>query len=196
MSDTNAVSAAGQARLAAIRELWQTDDADGPLTPSLFCLLDAAQDDAIYPRLRKFAANAEIASLYQGESAGQLAAVAPYLVHLGSDTAIFDWFWEHGWRRHWGIFAWAATDFETLRGHFRRLTRVRTEDGRVLLFRFYDPRILSVFLPTCDAGQLATMFGPAERYGVPLPSGRLLATYRRTGDGLAQARIDLERPPP
>jgi hypothetical protein len=35
----------------------------------------------------------------------------------------------------------------------RRFLRVKDEDG--LVFRFYDPRVMRVYLPTCAAGELA-----------------------------------------
>jgi hypothetical protein len=38
---------------------------------------------------------------------------------------------------------------------------VKTEQGKMLYFRFYDPRVLRIFLPTCDAMQLRELFGDA-----------------------------------
>jgi hypothetical protein len=70
-----------------------------------------------------------------------------------------------------------------LRAHLRRLTRVRTADGRVLLFRFYDPLVLQALLPTFDSAQLAEMFGPIEQISLTDENGRLTG-YRREGEGL------------
>jgi hypothetical protein len=41
---------------------------------------------------------------------------------------------------------------------------VQTADRRKLLFRYYDPRVLRVFLPTCDPAQLWQIFGPIQRF--------------------------------
>jgi len=41
---------------------------------------------------------------------------------------------------------------------------VKTEDGEQLYFRFYDPRVLRVFLPTCDERQLRDFFGPIDYF--------------------------------
>jgi hypothetical protein len=41
---------------------------------------------------------------------------------------------------------------------------VKTEEGEELYFRFYDPRVLRIFLPTCDREQLKDFFGPVDYY--------------------------------
>ena len=47
-----------------------------------------------------------------------------------------------------------------LRSHLRRFLIVLDEDtGKKLYFRFYDPRVLRAFLPTCSKIQVADMFG-------------------------------------
>jgi hypothetical protein len=55
-----------------------------------------------------------------------------------------------------GIFASAREDIEGLRRQLRRLLRVQTEEGKTLLFRFYDPRVLRLYLPSAE---IATVFG-------------------------------------
>jgi len=44
--------------------------------------------------------------------------------------------------------------------HFKKFLRVRTEDGRELAFRYYDPRVLNIHLPTCTADEFYTLLGP------------------------------------
>jgi hypothetical protein len=39
---------------------------------------------------------------------------------------------------------------------------VRDERGNRLVFRYYDPRVLRVYLPTCTASELRRVFGPIE----------------------------------
>jgi hypothetical protein len=58
--------------------------------------------------------------------------------------------------------------------HFRRLVRVVDEAGTVMLFRFYDPRVLRAFIPTCTAEQRAELFGPARRLVMEGPDGAAL----------------------
>ena len=41
---------------------------------------------------------------------------------------------------------------------------VKDEAGRKLYFRFYDPCVLRVFLPTGSSQQLLQMFGPIQQF--------------------------------
>jgi hypothetical protein len=75
-----------------------------------------------------------------------------------------DWILSKGWGNHWGIFAITEADLLATRQHFRRLLTVYDEKGKPLLFRFYDPRVLRVFLPTCNPQELTTIFGPVIGY--------------------------------
>ena len=58
----------------------------------------------------------------------------------------------------------APADLRTMRNHFRKLLTVYDPNGKPLLFRYYDPRVLRVYLPTCNAEELATIFGPINSY--------------------------------
>jgi hypothetical protein len=46
------------------------------------------------------------------------------------------------------------------------LLTVKDEDDRLLYFRFYDPRVLRVFIPTCTPEESADLFGPISRFVV------------------------------
>jgi hypothetical protein len=58
---------------------------------------------------------------------------------------------------------------------------VRVEAGGTFLFRFYDPRVLRAYLPTCDAGELATVCGPAAMFVVEGERGEVLRFPRPGG---------------
>jgi len=135
-----------------------------PAPPArLYAVLDAARHHAIHPALLDLAYVDEVATLYEGEAASALADVAPYILALDPDGAAFDWLWGDSALRGTAIYLTSAAGPAALRAHLRRLARVRAEDGRVLLFRFYDPLIMRTFLPTCDAQQLDMVFGPIKR---------------------------------
>ena len=154
-----------EARRRAIQCLWQLEESGDQIRFGyLYALLDAARSPAIYQGLRRLSETEPVMSLYQGPAARELAGVAPYLVSLGTGDAVFDWIWRNGWGDSWGIFFWSLVSMDTLRAHFRRLTMVRAPDGKRMLFRFYDPRVLRVFAPTCDAAQARELFGPVARY--------------------------------
>jgi Domain of unknown function (DUF4123) len=88
---------------------------------------------------------------------------------------------ENGWGNAWGVFFSSSAQLETLRKHFRMFLRVTDEAGRRLLFRFYDPRVLSIYLPTCNNEELTTIFGPIDRFVVEKGEGAEAVEYRFSG---------------
>jgi hypothetical protein len=80
------------------------------------------------------------------------------------ETEFAKWVLSEGWGKHWGIFAIAEAGLRDMRQHFRRFLTVHDESGKPLLFRYYDPRVLRVYLPTCNAAELAEIFGPVVCY--------------------------------
>lgn len=140
-----------------------------------YALLDGARD----PRVFDFAASgsAPYECLYAGNLPYELAEVAPYLVQLLPDQPLPGEILDAGWGESWGVFLQSTAPLETLRRHFRRFLRVKTEDGRQLLFRFYDPRVLRAYLPTCNDEELATFFGPVDRFLVEAHGGDGLDVY-------------------
>lgn len=140
------------------RALWP----QGELTPgSLWAILDGARDRQIVPALQM--SRLDHQCLYAGDLAPELRRVAPHMVELSPRLRFTRSLLEDGWGRSWGIFV-RLNDATRLRHHLRKLLTVRTEDGRRLLFRFYDPRVLRAFLPTCTRDELAQMFGPVTTY--------------------------------
>lgn len=184
MPDGDTLDAAGVRRAPAAKErakrlLWQLEDRPGRERQGyLYAILDAARDERIYPGLRRLERTDQVLGLYQGRAATELAAVGPYLVSLGTKDRVFDWLWEQGWGDNWGIFLWSLVSPETLRAHFRRLTMVRDAQGKRLLFRFYDPRVLGAFLPTCDAAQMNEIFGPVRSFMLEEAAGSAIASFQ------------------
>jgi Domain of unknown function (DUF4123) len=106
----------------------------------------------------------EFVCLYRGELEPDIAEIAPYLVRLEPHTAFTDWVLTEGWSRHWGIFALSRSGLKAVRTHFRKFLMVKDPEGKQLYFRFYDPRVLRIFLPTCARGELEMLFGPIARF--------------------------------
>jgi len=127
-----------------------------------FAILDAARDEAIYPAILR--ADCEWCCLYRGDAATTMAEVAPYLVELNPESRFTPWLFEHAWGNSWGVFLNAPVKMEILQRHFRRFLMVKLPDGRNVYFRFYDPRVLRAYLPTCTPEELLTIFGPIDRF--------------------------------
>lgn len=51
---------------------------------------------------------------------------------------------------------------DVLWNHLHRNFRVADPDGKHFYFRYYDPRVLRTFLPTCTLGQCREFFGPVD----------------------------------
>jgi hypothetical protein len=104
--------------------------------------------------------------LYRGELEPDMAAVAPYLVKLEYDHPFTKLVCEKGWGNHWGIFAVtpAEVDIRALRQHFRKFLMVYNPDGKLVYFRYYDPRVLRIYLPTCNIEEIKIVFGRIDFY--------------------------------
>lgn len=106
----------------------------------------------------------EFECLYTGEVALDLAEVAPYLVRLEPKSEFTEWVIGEGWGKHWGVFVVAAAEFLDVRHHLRHFLIVYDKDGKSFYFRFYDPRVLRTYLPSCNPGELAEFFGPLKTW--------------------------------
>jgi hypothetical protein len=132
------------------------------LDEPLFALLDAARDLAVLAHL--YNSQEEFQSLYEGPQGEELALFAPYLVHLPASCPLLEVIVDQGWGRNWGIFLTSHRPFSEIRKHFRRFLIVQTQEGERLYFRFYDPRVLRDFLPSCTQQEIHEFFDPVEAY--------------------------------
>ncbi len=140
--------------------LWQSVEKESP--GNVYTILDAARDVLIYPEIQGAHFDIKSACLYEGEQARELADVAPYLVQLQKDEAFTHWLFSNGWGKSWGIFLVSKGNFEAVLRHFRQFVFVRDEKGKNVYFRFYDPRVLRSFLPTCRLEEAKEFFGPVN----------------------------------
>lgn len=136
----------------------------------------------------------EFACLYRGELEPDMAVVAPYLVRLKDGAPFAEWVLAEGWGRHWGIFMQARSDLTKLRQHFRQFLRVKDPEGNPLYFRFYDPRVLRLYLPTCNEEELAFVFGPLRVYVCEGPVISELLAFLFDGQQLKAAKTALLPP--
>jgi hypothetical protein len=128
----------------------------------LFALLDAARDPKIPLLLRN--CKEERQTLYEGVEAGTLADFAPYLVRLPPDSPLLETLMAEGWGKSWGVYLRCSQSLKEIRRHFRHFLMVKTEAGKELYFRFYDPRVLRTFLPTCTPAERQRLFGPVSSF--------------------------------
>jgi hypothetical protein len=122
--------------------------------------------------------------LFTGDLTPDMTAVAPYVLPFEPETSFGQWVTEGAWSRHWGIVIHTDADLATLWRHLRTIVKVYDADGKPLFFRFYDPRVLHVFLPTCSNAQLGTLFGPIARFLCEGENGMDVVAFSTAGTGL------------
>ncbi len=128
----------------------------------VYAILDGASAEQLPQNIYRY--SIESVCLLRGELDPELAQVSPYLVALAAESPFTDWLIGEGWGRHWGIYVVSGADLRTLRQHFRSFLTVYDPNNVPLFFRYYDPRVLRVYLPTCNAQELEAIFGPVDRY--------------------------------
>ena len=70
---------------------------------------------------------------------------------------------QEGWSHSWGVYLHADGKLEDVRHHLRRFLLVKHPQGKPVYFRFYDPRVLRVYLQTCTSDEITQVFGPIPR---------------------------------
>lgn len=166
-------------RAGLIEALWRPDL---PAASKIYAVLDGARDRRIYGAL--IGSAQEQCCLYRGDLPWQLALAAPYLVELDSDDKLTNQIIDQGWGNAWGIFLNTTVSMERLRKHLRKFLRVADEHGKPMLFRYYDPRVLRVYLPTCWPEELRTFFGPIDRFVLEGDTREELHQYAFNGQKL------------
>jgi hypothetical protein len=133
--------------------------------------------------------------LYRGELEPDMAAVAPYLVKLEYDYPFTKLICEKGWGNHWGIFAItpAEVNIRDMRKHFRRFLMVYSPENKLIYFRYYDPRVLRVYLPTCNAEETKIVFGPISCYITEDEDSSFLLRFMPDGEKLRAEKVSLEK---
>lgn len=142
---------------------------------SLYAVLDAARDPRILTLLQE--SDAEFRSLYDGKSADTLADCAPYLARPAMDPLLLESLVMDGWGKSWGVYCASALPLDELRKHLRKYLMVLVKE-RPVYFRYYDPRVLRTFLPTCTAAETREFFGPVEAYFVEAEDSRRMLCLR------------------
>lgn len=174
-------SKSGQEELSErLTDLCATDQG------SLFVIIDAARGDAAMQHLATLENQYE--SLFRGTQSEREFAYSPILATCRDNTGLREWLTESGWGHARTIVIISSASFLELVAHFRRLLIVNTEAGEEIYFRFYDPRVLRTYLPTCTEAELAHFFGPVTRIVAESETGHDLLSYRRDDPAAAKSK--------
>ena len=154
----------------------------------VYAVLDGASIDGL--RTRIYDTRPPNYCLFPGELEPDEAETAPYLVGLIAGTPFTDWVFSEYFGKHWGIFAQSRQSITDMRKHFRALVKVHTESGKSLIFRYYDPRVLHKFLPTCNAGELATFFGNVDAFFAEATDGTGISRFKLENKTLKETKLN------
>jgi hypothetical protein len=174
---------------------------DGARSPQIYKILAEAKEEArkawqaqnpgvaVPPAFQPPASGileggAQYESLYEGWSKAQLALFAPYLVSLPPQSKVLEKLVAGGWGKSWGVFLTCNWGFADLRHHLRHFLMVKLPDEKQVYFRFYDPRVLRVYLPTCTPEELYQFFGPIWRFAAEAEKPQDLLEFVRQGAGI------------
>ena len=113
-----------------------------------------------------------------------LLSQSPFLVRLMCE----------GWGRSRRIYLTSRSVFAEVRKHLRPLM-AKLADGRQVYFRFYEPLVLRVFLPSCTSLETAEFFGPISRWLIESEEGNRRLQFIDTGSGMRSCPISLRAMP-
>lgn len=158
-----------QARADKVIEALRAEAQQAPL----FALLDAARGERIVELLRESVETYRC--LFEGVLSVLWEEAGPYLVELPAGSRLLERLVREGWGKSWGVYLVSRRSFADVRRHFRKLLFVKEEETRLdMLFRFYDPRVLRVFLPSCADRQTEEIYGDIAAYLIEGEGGELL----------------------
>jgi hypothetical protein len=113
------------------------------------------------------------------------------------DHALLERLLPQFWGESWGYFLSAPCEFEQLLQHLRQFLLVKDQAaGKERFFRFYDPRVLRRFLPTCAPAQLAEFFGPVRKFLAEDSDPSSLVEFTLANKRLHRNSIRLQQNPP
>ena len=150
----------------------------------IWMILDAARDRMIFRMLLE--CGLEYSCLYSGPLPPALEIAAPYLVQLEYQDRYTRRFLENAWGNSWGVLLKCDAGLNKLRRHLRQFLVVRDPRGSRLVFRYYDPRVLRVYLPTCNTEELRTVFGPIQCFWTESKTADNMLEFRFSQGKLVQ----------
>jgi hypothetical protein len=149
----------------------------------VYVILDGAQNETLLDVIDD-SEGLEYECLMTDKLEPDMQEVAPYLVHLLEDAPFTKWLMKNGWAQNWGIFLTSKGDLGEVWRDMRQHVMVSDRQGKRLFFRFYDPRVLNAFLPTCDSKQLTEFFGRVDMFVAELEGGQGAHAFSLADDQL------------
>jgi hypothetical protein len=150
---------------------------------SVYALLDPVRDTRIPAFLD--------AARVQFARVEDTVASSPYIVSLPANSRLLDVLVKDGWGHQWGFYFTSRESFEQNRLHWRSYVVLRTDRGREVTFRYWDPRVLRTILPAMPPEEARDFFGTAARLMVEAEKPEIALEYSLTQRGCRQSTLVL-----
>ncbi|MCX6270838.1 MAG: DUF4123 domain-containing protein [Bacteroidetes bacterium] len=150
----------------------------------LYAIVDSARNEDVF---RYFLIdNVTYRSLFQDTLDEQAFGVSGFLVGCNRESILFNWLTSQVWGSSCSIFFTSQSSFDEVFKHLQNLNRVYLEDDEVVYFRYYDPRVLRVFLPTCTQRELDIFFGEVISFMMETENTDVLTVLKRNHDAWSE----------
>jgi hypothetical protein len=115
-----------------------------------------------------------------------MAIAAPYIVRLEKDHPQTIEIIKKGWGNSWGIFAtsYPPASFINIRHNCKKIAKVILPNKKKAFFRYYDPRVMRPYLPTCAADEAQQVFGHISEYIMEGEAPETIHRFTRGEDGV------------
>lgn len=149
-----------------------------------YLLLDAAQIDNFMVQLYQLGSAPEFDWLFANTPYSELKDLGPILLRAEQDSKLRQHFEEY-WSLTAGWVFSSSEPMETLVDHFRSVIHVNCAEA-TLLFRYYDPRILRIWLAHVLPAEIDDFMGPATSLKIRASNGDWLEYHNHAQPAMAQ----------
>ncbi len=156
----------------------------------LYAIVDGSQDLELAFTGRLM--GNDVYTLFSGDMAEPVAHAGPCLIAL-RDSVQFLERWVETLGGNAGILLETSADLETLYAHLREIFVVEDEEGQEYFFRYYDPRVLRTYLPTCTERELRDFFGPVQRWIAEDEKAGGYSVYAIEASSVAESHVTADR---
>ncbi len=146
-------------------------------TCNLYAIVDSARNDEVFQYFLND--KIEYKSLFEGKADVKFFSVSGFLVECKRDSTLFNWLTTEAWGSSCSVFFLSKASFSEVLKHLQKFIRVYLEDDDIVYFRFYDPRVLRVYLPTCNSKEIRTFFGEIESFFVEGEDQKVMIEFQK-----------------
>ena len=164
------------------QQLWQANDSGK--VPVVYAFLGGARDKQIEKIIRL--GSLKNACLIDGKLSYEMAITAPYMVRLEKDHPQTIEILKKGWGNSWGIFAitYPPATLINIRHNCKKIAMVQLPDDKRAYFRYYDPRVMRPYLPTCTIEEANKVFGHISEYIMEGEDPGTIHRFKRSEEGV------------